>query len=165
MSDPIDTKIVSRLAAILKMNDLAELEYETETCRISLIKSHAPSHAPLPPAPAPFTPAPAPVPAAPAVAAETPAVAAPAADNAADLSKLPGCVKSPMVGVVYLSSDPNTPNYVKIGDTVAQGDTVCLIEAMKTFNPVKAHTAGKVTKILVESGDPVEYGEPLIVIE
>ena len=88
-----------------------------------------------------------------------------AADNAADLSKLPGCVKSPMVGVVYLSSDPNTPNYVKIGDTVAQGDTVCLIEAMKTFNPVKAHTAGKVTKILVESGDPVEYGEPLIVIE
>ena len=154
MSDPIDTKIVSRLAAILKMNDLAELEYETETCRISLIKSHAP----LPPAPAP-------VPAAPAVAAETPAVAAPAADNAADLSKLPGCVKSPMVGVVYLSSDPNTPNYVKIGDTVAQGDTVCLIEAMKTFNPVKAHTAGKVTKILVESGDPVEYGEPLIVIE
>ena len=151
MSDPIDTKIVSRLAAILKMNDLAELEYETETCRISLIKSHAP----LPPAPAPFAPAPAPVPAAPAVAA----------DNAADLSKLPGCVKSPMVGVVYLSSDPNTPNYVKIGDTVAQGDTVCLIEAMKTFNPVKAHTAGKVTKILVESGDPVEYGEPLIVIE
>ena len=144
MSDPIDTKIVSRLAAILKMNDLAELEYETETCRISLIKSHAP----LPPAPAPFAPAPAPVP-----------------DNAADLSKLPGCVKSPMVGVVYLSSDPNTPNYVKIGDTVAQGDTVCLIEAMKTFNPVKAHTAGKVTKILVESGDPVEYGEPLIVIE
>ena len=156
MSDPIDTKIVSRLAAILKMNDLAELEYETETCRISLIKSHAP---------APFTPAPAPVPAAPATLAETPTVAAPAADNAADLSKLPGCVKSPMVGVVYLSSDPNTPNYVKIGDTVAQGDTVCLIEAMKTFNPVKAHTAGKVTKILVESGDPVEYGEPLIVIE
>ena len=152
MSDPIDTKIVSRLAAILKMNDLAELEYETETCRISLIKSHAP----LPPAPAPLTPA---------TLAETPAVAAPAADNAADLSKLPGCVKSPMVGVVYLSSDPNTPNYVKIGDTVAQGDTVCLIEAMKTFNPVKAHTAGKVTKILVESGDPVEYGEPLIVIE
>lgn len=159
MSDPIDTKIVSRLAAILKMNDLAELEYETETCRISLIKSHAP----LPPAPTSFAPAPAP--AAPATLAETPAVAAPAADNAADLSKLPGCVKSPMVGVVYLSSDPNTPNYVKIGDTVAQGDTVCLIEAMKTFNPVKAHTAGKVTKILVESGDPVEYGEPLIVIE
>lgn len=147
MSDPIDTKIVSRLAAILKMNDLAELEYETETCRISLIKSHAP----LPPAPAPFTPAPAPVPAAPAVAAETPAVAAPAADNAADLSKLPGCVKSPMVGVVYLSSDPNTPNYVKIGDTVAQGDTVCLIEAMKTFNPVKPTPPAKLPRFWLKA--------------
>ncbi len=141
MSDPLDTKIVSRLAAILKVNDLAELEYETETCRISLIRSHAPVSAA---APMPF---------------------APAADSAADLSKLPGCVKSPMVGVVYLSSDPNTPNYVKIGDSVTQGDTVCLIEAMKTFNPVKAQVSGKVTKILVESGDPVEYGEPLIVIE
>ncbi len=152
MSDPLDTKIVSRLAAILKVNDLAELEYETETCRISLIRSHAPVSAA---APMPFAPAAAP--AAPA--------AAPAADSAADLSKLPGCVKSPMVGVVYLSSDPNTPNYVKIGDSVTQGDTVCLIEAMKTFNPVKAQVSGKVTKILVESGDPVEYGEPLIVIE
>ena len=160
MSDPLDTKIVSRLAAILKVNDLAELEYETETCRISLIRSHAPVSAA---APMPFAPAAAPVPA-PAAAPAAPA-AAPAADSAADLSKLPGCVKSPMVGVVYLSSDPNTPNYVKIGDSVTQGDTVCLIEAMKTFNPVKAQVSGIVTKILVESGDPVEYGEPLIVIE
>ena len=113
-----------------------------------------------------FAPAPAPVPAPVAAAAPAPAAAAePVADDLADLAKLPGCVKSPMVGVVYLSSDPNAANYVKIGDTVAEGDTVCLIEAMKTFNPVKAHTAGKVTKILVESGDPVEYGEPLIVIE
>lgn len=70
-----------------------------------------------------------------------------------------------MVGVVYLSADPNSPDYVKIGSSVEQGDTVCLIEAMKTFNPVKAHRAGKVTKILIASGDPVEYGEPLIVIE
>lgn len=160
MSDPLDTKIVSRLAAILKANDLAELEYETETCRISLIRSHAPVSTA---APMPFAPAAAPVPA-PAAAPAAP-VAAPVADSAADISKLPGCVKSPMVGVVYLSSDPNTPNYVKIGDSVTQGDTVCLIEAMKTFNPVKAQVSGKVTKILVESGDPVEYGEPLIVIE
>ena len=163
MSEPIDTKVVSRLAAILKLNDLAELEYETENCRISLIKSHAP--APVAHM-APVAPVPAAAPVAPAAPA-APVAAAPAAaaDSSVDLSKLPGCVKSPMVGVVYLSSDPNTPNYVKIGDTVAQGDTVCLIEAMKTFNPVKAHAAGKVTKILVESGDPVEYGEPLIVIE
>ncbi len=163
MSEPFDTKIVSRLAAVLKMNDLAEIEVETENFRVSLIKSHAPAAtapAVVSAAPAAVVPAAAPAPAAPASAA-----AAEVADSATDVSKLPGCVKSPMVGVVYLSSDPNTPNYVKIGDTVAQGDTVCLIEAMKTFNPVKAHTAGKVTKILVESGDPVEYGEPLIVIE
>ena len=74
-------------------------------------------------------------------------------------------MKSPMVGVVYLSADPNTPNYVKVGDSVKEGDIVCLIEAMKTFNPVKAHKSGTVSKILVEGGDPVEFGEPLVVIE
>lgn len=158
MSNPVDTKVICKLAEILEKNGLAELEYETESCRISLIKSRAPIAAP-----AAYTSFPAPV-AQSCVAA--PAVSAtPVADSTVDLSKLAGCVKSPMVGVVYLSSDPNTPDYVKIGDSVNQGDTVCLIEAMKTFNPVKAHTSGKVTKILVESGDPVEYGEPLIIIE
>ena len=104
--------------------------------------------------------------AAPAVAPAAPAApATPAPVSEEDYAKLPGCVKSPMVGVVYLSSDPNSPDYVKVGDSVNVGDTVCLIEAMKTFNPVKAHIAGKVTKILVSGGDPVEYGEPLIIIE
>ena len=70
-----------------------------------------------------------------------------------------------MGGVVYLASEPSAAPYVKVGDVIAEGDTVCLIEAMKTFSPVKAHMAGKVVKILVTSGDPVEYGEPLIVIE
>lgn len=157
MSNPIDTKIVSKLAEILDKNGLAELEYETENCRISLIKSRTVQTVAAAPVAAPVA-APAPA----AIAPETPA-AAPAAD--VDFASLPGCVKSPMVGVVYLSSDPNSANYVKIGDTVSQGDTVCLIEAMKTFNPVKAVKAGKVTRILVESGDPVEYGEPLVVIE
>lgn len=159
MSNPVDTKVVSKLAEILEKTGLAELEYETENCRISLIKSRAP----LPPAPAPFAPVPAP--AAPAAAVAPAACSTEVPSPEADLSKLPGCVKSPMVGVVYLSSDPNSANYVKIGDSVNPGDTVCLIEAMKTFNPVKAQTSGKVTRILVESGDPVEYGEPLIVIE
>ena len=76
-----------------------------------------------------------------------------------------GTVKSPIVGVVYLSPDPTKPDYVGVGDSVKEGDIVCLIEAMKTFNPVKAHRSGTVTKILVESGDPVEYGESLLVIE
>ena len=92
-----------------------------------------------------------------------PAPAAPVSEE--DYAKLPGAVKSPMVGVVYLSADPNTPNYVKVGDSVKEGDIVCLIEAMKTFNPVKAHKNGTVAKILVEGGDPVEYGEPLVIIE
>ena len=111
--------------------------------------------------------APAPV-AAPAVAA--PVAAAPVAQDVAeaadvDYTNSPNAVKSPMVGVVYLSADPKSPNYVKPGDMVTEGDTVCLVEAMKTFNPVKAHKSGKVVKILVETGDPVEYGEPLVVIE
>ena len=162
MSTPLDTKIISKLAEILDNSSLTELEYEDESCRISL--SRHPHPAPVPPMPMPI-PAPMPAPlAAPASAA--PAVApAPAASAETDYSKHPGSVKSPMVGVVYLSSDPNSPNYVKVGDTVAEGDTVCLIEAMKTYNPVKAHKGGKVSKILVESGDPVEYGEPLVVIE
>ena len=157
MSNPLDTKVISRLAEILDKSNLTELEYEDEGCRICLSRQvnvvPAPGHAPLPPVPpAPLPPVP-PAPVAPAPAVEE------------DYSKHPGSVKSPMVGVVYLSSDPNSPNYVKVGDTVAEGDTVCLIEAMKTYNPVKAHKGGKVVKILVESGDPVEYGEPLVVIE
>ena len=140
MSTPLDTKIISKLAEILDNSSLTELEYEDESCRISLSRH------------------PHPAPAAPTAAAST-------APAEVDYSKHPGSVKSPMVGVVYLSSDPNSPNYVKVGDTVAEGDTVCLIEAMKTYNPVKAHKGGKVSKILVESGDPVEYGEPLVVIE
>ena len=69
------------------------------------------------------------------------------------------------MGVVYLSADPTKPDYVSVGDSVKEGDIVCLIEAMKTFNPVKAHRSGTVTKLLVESGDPVEYGESLMIIE
>ena len=156
----IDSKYISKLAEILDKSNLTELEYEDEGCRICLTRDNRPAMAPQ----SVYAPvAPAPLPAAQAPAA----LAAPAAPVAQDedYSQNPGAVKSPMVGVVYLAPDPNTPNYVKVGDTVAAGDTVCLIEAMKTFNPVKAAKGGKVTKILVEGGDPVEYGEPLIIIE
>lgn len=159
MSNPLDTKIISRLAEILDKTNLTELEYEDESCRISLVRNPAGVNATA-----------AYVPAQPVVAPVA-AVAAPqetveAAEKAdVDYTNNPNAVKSPMVGVVYLSADPKSPNYVKPGDNVVEGDTVCLVEAMKTFNPVKAHKSGKVTKILVESGDPVEYGEPLIVIE
>ncbi|MCM1324486.1 MAG: acetyl-CoA carboxylase biotin carboxyl carrier protein [Acetobacter sp.] len=160
MSNPLDTKIISRLAEILDKTNLTELEYEDESCRISLVRN--PAGVAVSGA---YVPAPAPV-AAP-IASAPAAAATPVAECAAqeDYTNSPNAVKSPMVGVVYLSADPKTPNYVKVGDTVAEGDTVCLVEAMKTFNPVKAHKGGKVVKVLVESGDPVEYGEPLVVIE
>ena len=159
MSNPLDTKIIGRMAEILDKNNLSEIEYEDEGCRISLKRelNIAPMAAPMPMPATVQMPAPA------AITSAAPST--PAAEVEEDYSKNPGSVKSPMVGVVYLSSDPNSPNYVKVGDTVAEGDTVCLIEAMKTYNPVKAHKGGRVSKILVESGDPVEYGEPLVVIE
>ena len=160
MSNPIDTKIISKLAEILDKTNLTELEYEDETCRISLARNSGCANAQVNYA-QPQIAAPAPVAPAPAVAAvETPAVS-----TEEDYTNSPNAVKSPMVGVVYLSADPKSQNYVKPGDSVIEGDTVCLVEAMKTFNPVKAHKSGKVVKILVESGDPVEYGEPLVVIE
>lgn len=160
MSNPLDTKIISRLAEILDKTNLTELEYEDESCRISLIRNPAGVAAT-----AAYVPAVAPVAAPVTAPAAAPAATAPQATADEDYTCSPNAVKSPMVGVVYLSADPKTPNYVKVGDTVAEGDTVCLVEAMKTFNPVKAHKGGKVVKILVESGDPVEYGEPLVVIE
>lgn len=162
MSNPIDTKVISKLAEILDKSNLTELEYEDEGCRISLSKHGGAAAPTFVPAPMPAAPAPIPAPAAPLPA---PAAVSAPAGQAEDYSKSPNAVKSPMVGVVYLSADPNTPNYVKVGDSVKEGDIVCLIEAMKTFNPVKAHKNGTVAKILVEGGDPVEYGEPLVIIE
>ncbi len=152
MANPIDTKLIGKLADVLNKNNLSELEYEDEAYRIRLKSSFA---APVPPPP-PHAPAPIHHPA-PAVRTEEFAID--------DYANNAGSVKSPIVGVVYLSPDPTKPDYVTVGDNVKEGDIVCLIEAMKTFNPVKAHRSGTVTKILVESGDPVEYGESLLIIE
>ena len=155
MSNPIDTKVISKLAEILDKNQLTTLNYEDESCKISLTREICTGTAPV------YAPVAQPVaaPVVSAVADEEPK------EMVVDYSNNPNAVKSPMVGVVYLSSNPNSANYVKVGDSVNEGDTLCLIEAMKTFNPVKAPKAGKVVKILVETGDPIEYGEPLIVIE
>ena len=155
MSNPVDTKVISKLAEILDKNQLTTLNYEDESCKISLTREICTETAPV------YAPVAQPVaaPVVSAVADEEPK------EMVVDYSNNPNAVKSPMVGVVYLSSNPNSANYVKVGDSVNEGDTLCLIEAMKTFNPVKAPKAGKVVKILVETGDPIEYGEPLIVIE
>ena len=161
MSNPLDTKIISRLAEILDKTNLTELEYEDEGCRISLVRNPSGVMAT-----SQFVAQPQ-VMQAPATTVSTPVSTVSTEQSGLDVdyTNSPNVVKSPMVGVVYLSADPKSPNYVKVGDSVSEGDTVCLVEAMKTFNPVKAHKAGKVSKILVEAGDPVEYGEPLVIIE
>ena len=166
MSSSLDPKVIGKLAEILDKNNLTGLEYEDEGCHITLSRNFqgiattvaVPNIQPIS-APAPLV---APIP-----TNTTDATTEIVATNSSgdDDSNNPNAVKSPMVGVVYLSPDPNSPNYVKPGDSVKEGDIVCLIEAMKTFNPVKAHKSGTVSKILVEGGDPVEYGEPLVVIE
>ena len=147
--EDINKKAVSDLSELLKANGLREIEYEAENVRIRVVANYA--------EPAVMA-APAPVAAAPVVSA---APASPKADDADKANQ----VKSPMVGVVYLASDPSAPNFVKEGDLVGVGQTLCLIEAMKTFNPVKAEKAGRVKKVLVQSGMPVEFNEPLFVIE
>ncbi len=160
MSNPIDTKIISKLAEILDKTNLTELEYEDETCRISLARNLGSANVQTSYAQTQT------IASAPTVVTPVAAVSETTASSVEeDYTNSPNAVKSPMVGVVYLSADPKSQNYVKPGDSVVEGDTVCLVEAMKTFNPVKAHKSGKVVKILVESGDPVEYGEPLVVIE
>lgn len=159
MANPIDTKVISKLAEILDKSNLSELEYEDETVRISLARQCAVPVQPVVAVPAPV--------------AEVQEVKDPQIKEAdqeiealiQDYNNSPNAVKSPMVGVVYLASDPQSKNFVNLGDNVIAGDTVCLIEAMKTFNPVKAHKSGRVSKILVETGDPVEYGAPLMIIE
>ena len=161
MTTQLDTKVISKLAEILDKTNLTNLEYEDEGCRISLTRNFGGTAVTQA-----YVPTVAPVVAQAPAQAETPVEQAPAKSAAEeDYTNNANAVKSPMVGVVYLASEPSAPDYVKVGDNVTEGDTVCLIEAMKTFNPVKAHKSGKVTKILVAGGDPVEYGEPLIIIE
>ena len=154
MANPIDIKTINKLADLLNKQDLSELEYEDESCRIKLKGASAAAVA------------------APMVTTSVPTYTQTSNTSSSDdkfaiddYSNNVGSVKSPIVGVVYLSPDPTKPDYVTVGDSVKEGDIVCLIEAMKTFNPVKAHRSGIVTKILVESGDPVEYGASLMVIE
>ena len=96
--------------------------------------------------------------------AAAPVAAAPA-PKPADPSKHPGVVKSPMVGTAYRSPEPAAPPFVEVGSLVSQGDTLFIIEAMKTMNQIPAPHAGKVTAILIENGQPVEFGEPLVIIE
>lgn len=153
----LDAGLVRELAAILREADLGEVEVEHEGLRIRVSK--ATSMAPVAPTimQAPMA---APVAAAPAAAPVASPASAPAAAAAPS-----NATTSPMVGTVYLSPEPGTKAFVAVGDKVKKGDTLMLIEAMKTFNPVTAEAAGTVKEILVTDSQPVEFGEALIVVE
>jgi acetyl-CoA carboxylase biotin carboxyl carrier protein len=137
----VDGDLVRRLAELLDETGLSEIEYGRDGWHVRVAKGGIAVQA------APQTLQPAPTPAA-----------------SLDASH-PGAVTAPMVGVVYTAPEPGDPPYVKVGDAVVQGQVVLLIEAMKVFNSIEAPRAGTVTQILVASGMPVEYGEPLLVIE
>jgi acetyl-CoA carboxylase biotin carboxyl carrier protein len=152
--DPINTRLVRRLAGILNDTGLSEIEIERGGLRIRVARTVTAAATVVHAAPAP-------------VAVAAPASAAPAALPEATGRALPPgeVVKSPMVGTVYLQSQPGTPPFVKVGDKVTQGQTLLIIEAMKTMNPIPAPKAGVVRAVLAEDGQPVEFGEPLAVIE
>jgi acetyl-CoA carboxylase biotin carboxyl carrier protein len=141
----IDPDLIRRLAELLKETGLGEIEYAEGERRVRVAM---PGTAPM-------------------IAAAAPALAAAsaAAPAAAGANTPAGALTSPMVGTAYLAPEPNAPHFVKPGDKVREGQTVLIIEAMKVMNAIRAPRAGTVTRILIANGAPVEYGEPLLVIE
>ena len=162
-SSQVDQDLIRAIAELLNKENLAEIEIEQEDFRVRVTRSYA-NEGVTYAAPAPQYLAPAP--AAPAPMAPAGSVAAAAAPAAAeDLSSNPGTLTSPMVGTAYRSPDPGKPAFVEVGTKVSEGQTLLIIEAMKTMNQIPAHRSGTVTRILVQDAQPVEYGEPLVVIE
>ena len=149
----IDSDLVRTLTTLLSDSDLAEMEIEKGDLRIKLVRHTAVTYAPQVGQPLMVS--------APAAAASFQAPAAPEAP-AADH---PGAVKSPMVGTVYRRGSPDAKPFVEVGSSVKAGEKILLVEAMKTFNEIVAPRAGTVSAVLVEDGQPVEYGQPLLVIE
>ena len=144
-----DAAAIRELAQILRDTDLTEIELMDGESRLRVVRQAVVA-----------------APVATQVAVAAPAAAAVVAPVAEMLdADHPGAVVSPMVGVAYLAPEPGAAQFVSVGAKVTQGQTLLLIEAMKTFNQIKAPRAGTVTRILIESGTPVEYGEPLIIIE
>lgn len=164
MSDPdaldSDVTAIRALAEVLDATGLTEIEIERGSVRLRIAKT---------PAPVAATVAPGPVAGA-APQASTPAGSTPAADasgslSEADLAKHPGAVTSPMVGTAYLAPTPGTAPFVQAGDQVRAGQTILIVEAMKTMNEIKAHTDGKVREIFARDAEPIEFGEVLMIIE
>ncbi|PRY25287.1 acetyl-CoA carboxylase biotin carboxyl carrier protein [Aliiruegeria haliotis] len=157
-----DVAFIEALAELLRAKDLTELEVlreygDNDSLNVRVSRQTA--------APAPVAVA-APVAAPAAAPSPAPApAAAPAASDVEDPAQLPGAVVSPMVGTVYMAPEPGAPNFVGVGDQITEGQTILIIEAMKTMNQIPAPKAGTVKRILVENGAPVEFGAPLMIIE
>lgn len=157
--EKLNLKVLKKLTRLMEDSGVIELEVEAEGMKVRLSKTGgaaAPLAPPVHAAPPPLAPTPAAVPAAPA-ALQSPAVKLP----------VPGAhaVKSPMVGTFYRAPSPQSPPFVNPGDEVKEGQTLCLIEAMKLMNEIKSEAAGRITEILVDNGDPVEFGQPLFALE
>jgi acetyl-CoA carboxylase biotin carboxyl carrier protein len=144
----MDTEFIRKLAKLLEETNLGEIEMADGDRKIRVARPGA--------APPPANPAP--------VAAASIAASA-AVPSTNDVSKHPGAVKSPMVGTAYLSPEPGKPVFVNIGDKITAGQTLLIIEAMKTFNPIKAPKAGTVAQVLIDNAQPVEFGQPLMIVE
>jgi acetyl-CoA carboxylase biotin carboxyl carrier protein len=150
----MDTEFVRKLADLLEETNLGEIELADGERRIRVAR---PAAAPIAMAPAPMAIA--------APQGQAAVIAVPVVAAAGDAASHPGTIKSPMVGTAYLSPEPGKPMFANVGDKVAAGQTLLIIEAMKTFNPIKAPKAGTLTQILIENAQPVEFGQPLMIVE
>ena len=146
MKTNIDKELINTLAELLHKNNLTEIEYDAGGVRLKVVSEHSS----LKQAPSPILSQ---------AVVKAPEVKPEVKKNDNNI------VKSPMVGVVYKAPEPGASPYVKIGDTVKEGQTLFLVEAMKTFNAVRAHKAGKVADIMIQDGQPVEFAEPLLILE
>lgn len=156
--DGIESALIRDLAKLLNETGLSEIEIERDGLKLRVARQvtvNATAFAP--PAAAPGVGA--------RAAGPGPALAAPPPQAGADVANHPGCVKSPMVGTAYRAPEPGAAAFIEVGTRVSQGQTLLIIEAMKTMNHIPAPKAGTVTQIMIENGQPVEFGEPLVVIE
>jgi acetyl-CoA carboxylase biotin carboxyl carrier protein len=149
-----ERKLIRELADLLDETNLTEIEIERDGLRVRVARGVTTVAAGVPTQVGATAPG----------AGVTPATAS-GAEDSADISKHPGAVPSPMVGTAYVAPEPGAKPFVDIGSKVAAGDTLLIIEAMKTMNQIPSPRSGTVTQILFEDGQPVEFGEPLMVIE
>ncbi len=160
-ADVFDIKKIRRLVELMEQHGLSEMDLERGDQRVRLRRTPEDLIS-LPPPPAPAAPTAAP-PAQPATA--TPAESQPASAVPTSQEDNLAVIKSPMVGTFYTSPNPDSPPFVKVGDHVGPSTTVCIVEAMKVFNEIPAEVSGKIVAVLVENGDPVDYGQALYKVD